>query len=317
MTQFSSRALLAMILCCSTVELVYGSGPGIGLAIADGSFQLDHSRVWGNATLFEGNVIETGASASQLRINDGVNARLASESRARVYRSRLVLEKGIGELTSVNYRIDAATLHIMADGPGAVARVEVNSPTRVIVAAREGAIRVTNSAGILVARLDAGREMAFEPQSGATGAATQISGCLLRKNGKFIVIDQTTNVTMELEGAGLASELGNRVEITGTAGTGTPSVDGASQLIQVTSIKRIAKGSCASIAKKAGAAAGGAAAAGAAGAGAAAGGAAAAGLSTAAVVAIVGGVAAVGTTVGLAAAGELPGQGQSQPSASR
>jgi len=110
---------------------------------------------------------------------------------------------------------------------------------------------------------------------------------------------------MQLQGTGLEAEVGNLVEITGTVDPAPPTVAGASQLIDVTSVKRLTKGGRAA----------GAGAAGAAGAGAA--GAAAAGLSTGAVVAIVGGVVAAGTLGGLAAEHDLPGQGSSQPSTSR
>jgi hypothetical protein len=103
----------------------------------------------------------------------------------------------------------------------------------------------------------------------------------------------------------LEAEVGNLVEITGTVDSAAPTVAGASQIINVTSVKRLTK--------RAGAA--GAAGAGAAGAGAA--GAAAGGLATGAIVAIVGGVVAAGTLIGLAAEHDLPGQGSSQPSTSR
>jgi hypothetical protein len=66
-------------------------------------------------------VIETKVSSSQLRLNNGVSLRLAAESRARVYESRLVLEKGIGQLESTHYRIEVASL-VEADKPGAKAR---------------------------------------------------------------------------------------------------------------------------------------------------------------------------------------------------
>lgn len=306
MKRLTNRAMMALILC-GALQSTYASGPAIGLVLANGSFELDHSRVWENATLFEGNVLETGVASSQLRIDEGVNLRLAAQSRARVYKSRLVLEKGIGELSSTNYRIEADNLHVLADTPGAIARVEFSAPNRVVVAAREGSVRVTNGEGVLVARLSEGREMAFEPQSGSDAAATKVSGCLLRKGGKYIIVDQTTNVTMELEGPAVAAELGNQVEITGAAVTAAPTVAGASQVIQVTAVRRVAKGGCASVAAKVGAVAVGAGAAGA----------AAAGISTGAIVAIVGGVAAVSATVGLAAAHDLPGQSQGSPSTSR
>jgi len=299
--------LLVVLALCAAVPLAFASSPAIGLVAVNGSLEVDHSRVWGTATLFDGNLIETGISASHLQLQNGVSMRLASDSRARVYQSRLVLEKGIGQLESLNYRIEAASLRVTAE-PGAIARVQLAGPNRVIVAARNGSVHVSNNEGVLVAALASGREMSFEPQAAGASAPTKVSGCLVSKDGKFIVVDRTTNVTMEVQGTGLTPELGNQVEITGIAEGTPPTVAGASQLITATSVNRVAKGGCASVAKKlgtSGAAAGAAA------------GATAAGLSTGATVAIIGGVAAAGTVGGLAAEDALPGQGGSKPANSR
>jgi hypothetical protein len=305
MSSIARRASLGLLPFC-VFSTSFAASPAIGLVVANGSFQLDHSSVRGAATLFDGNEIETNVSASQLQLNNGVNLHLAAESRARVYESRLVLEKGIGQLESANYRIEAAGLQVEADRPGATVRVQLTGPQRVVVAARDGGVRVSNSGGVLIARLDSGREMTFEPQDSGGAVATKVSGILALKDGKFVVVDRATNVMMQLQGAGLEAEVGNLVEITGTVDSAAPTVPGASQLIDVTDIKRLTKGARAA-----------AAGAGAGAAGVGAVGAAAGGLSTGAIVAIVGGVAAAGTVGGLAAAHDLPGQGSSQPSTSR
>lgn len=298
------RRAMPGLLTLGAAATCFAASPAIGLVVANGSFQLDHSSVRGSATLFDGNVIETNVSSSQLQLNNGVSLRLAAQTRARVYETRLVLEKGIGQLESTKYRIEAASLQVEADKPGATARVQMSGPNRVVVAARDGTVHVSNSDGVLIARLDSGHEMTFEPQE--SGTTTKVSGILALKDGKFIVVDRTTNVTMQVQGTGLEAEVGNLVEITGTVNAATPTVPGASQVIDVTSIKRLTKS------KREAAAAVGTGAAGAGAAGAAAGG-----LSTGAIVAIVGGVAAAGTVGGLAVAHDLPGQGSSQTSSSR
>ncbi|HUD99480.1 MAG TPA: hypothetical protein VMR62_07895 [Bryobacteraceae bacterium] len=303
MSSMGRRVSLGVFSICA-LAVGFAASSAIGLVVANGSFQLEHSKVRGSATLFDGNLIETNASSPQLRLNNGTSLRLAAESRARVYPSRLVLEQGTGQLESTHYRIEAAGLRIETDRPGTTARVLLDGPRRVVVAARDGSVRISNTGGILIARLDSGREMTFEPQVDI-GTLTKVSGILAVKDGKFIVVDRITNVTMQVQGAGLEAVAGNLVEITGTVNPSAPVVAGASQLIDVTSIKRLMKG-------------GAGVAAGVAGAGAA--GAAAGGLSiaaTVATVAIVGGVAAAGTIGGLAAAHALPGQGSSPPSTSR
>jgi hypothetical protein len=316
-----------ILLAAGAVSYLAASGPAIGMAVADGSFQVDHSRVWGNATLFDGTVVETGQALSRLKFASGARMSLASESRATVHQGRLVLESGAGQFESApGFEVESRTLRISAAEPGTVARIRLDGAPKVVVAALRGRVRVTNSAGLLVASVEAGKSLDFEPQSAGASAPTRAVGCLLSKNGKFVVVEQTANVMLEVEGAGLNDELGNRIEISGIADLAAPTVIGASEVVKVAGLKRVAKGGCSAVARRAGAAvsiAGG----GAAGAAVASGTgaitvAAATGAATAAgvgmgTVAVIGGVATAATIGGLAAAGGLPGQGEPTPSASR
>jgi hypothetical protein len=308
------RSLFVLVSLGAAGGLLSGSTAAIGMVSANGSFEVNSSKVWNTGTLFDGSTIETAKAPSDLRLNSGAQLRLATESRAKVYAGRVVLERGSGQVeSSVGYAVEARNLKIQSASPETIARVQLGASNRVMVAAVGGAVRVTNSNGILVANIGAGDAMSFDPQAGAAGP-TKVTGCLVRKDGKYLVMDETTNVTLEVKGAGLEKEVGNRVEITGAADSAAPSVGGASQVIRVSAIKQTAKGGCSSVAKKVGAtsAAGAAGAAGAAAAG--AGG--TVGIATATTVAIVGGVAAAATVGGLAAAGTFSGE-EAQPNASR
>jgi hypothetical protein len=315
------------------------AGSPIGMVTTNGNFQVDHSRVWGNSTVFDGSLIETMRAASQIQLNNGVQMRLGAETRATVFQGRLVLESGQGEMAPAHgYEVQARTLRITAVSPDAMARVRLDNGRRVLVAALRGSLKVTNAAGVMVARLGTGDALNFEPQAAGATAPTHASGCLLEKGGKFILVDRTTNLILELTGAALAAQTGNRVEVTGRTEGVRLGIDGVSQVVAVTDMKMVARGGCGAVAKKvgasasaagavgavggaaaggaAGAAAAGGAATGAAGAGAAAAGATGAGIG-AGTVAVIGGVAAAATTGGLAVAGDLPGQGNTPTSASR
>ena len=312
-----------ILLAIGTVAVLSAAGSAIGMAVANGSFQVDHSAVYGNGTLFEGSVIETAKASSRLQLTGGVQMRLAGESRAKVYQRRLVLEQGLGEMESAGgFEVEARSLHIVA-APGSLARVKVENGRNVLVSAVRGALRVTNAGGVLVARMETGNSMVFEPQATGATAPTRATGCLLEKDGKFLLAERTTNIVLELQGSDLDKQLGNQVEISGKAETASPRTAGAGQLIKVAGIKLVRKGGCTAIAKKLGAAAAaGGATAAAAGTGAGAAGAAgAAGTAGAGIgigtVAVIGGVAAAATVGGLAAVGDLPGQGGTTPSASR
>jgi|SRR5579885_3366407 len=273
-----------ILLAAGAVSFLMASGPAIGIAVADGGFRVDHSQVWGNATLFDGSVIETGQALSRLRFADGSRLSLASDSRAIVHRGRLVLEAGMGQLESApGFEVESRSLRISAAEPGTVARIRLGRTPKVTVAALRGAVRVRNAAGVLVASVKEGASLDFEPQQ-----------------------------QMATEGNAASS---------GTSGAGSASSAGSASGAAGSS-------SAASGAAGAGGASGASGAAGAAGAGAASGGAGAAGAAAGAAaatsagigagtVAVIGGVAVGATVGGLAATGELPGQGDSTPSVSR
>lgn len=303
-------AFLLTVLCCG-YWLPAATNP-IGMALSNGSFRVDHSRVWGTTTLFDGSMIETESSLSELHITGGGEMRLGAASKATIYQHKLVLDHGQLE-SAPNYEVQANSLHIVASGPDGLARVQVQNARNVMVAAVRGAVRVSNASGMLVANVEAGKTLNLEPQNAGAAAPTRVTGCLLSKGGKTVIAEQTANVILELRGTGLDKELGNRVEINGTPETST-SAAGASQVIRVLNLHRLAAGGCSEVAKKIGAVipagSAGAAAASAAAAPAAAAGSAAGGVG-AGTIAIIGGVAAAATVGSLGLAGALPGQGTS------
>lgn len=306
--QNSARTLLALILVCTVTSLM-GSTAAIGFAASQGSFQINTQQAQGTATLFDGTVIETGKTPSQIRLENGTQIRLASDSRAKVYESRVVLEKGSGQLeSSSTYPIETHSLHVFSTAPDTIARVRVGEQGKVLVATVRGAVRVTNGAGLAVANLTTGLSMAFDPQVGASAPA-KLAGCLYERDGSNFIFDAATKTAHGLKGADLAREMGKNVQITGIE-------DPATHVIAVTGWKPLSGGQCAKFAKVAkesgvevavktvGVTGGAAVAAAAAG---AAGAAAGAGIGTAATVAVVGGVAAATTVGGLAASGSFSG----------
>ncbi|HEV1287789.1 MAG TPA: hypothetical protein VNU44_20865, partial [Bryobacteraceae bacterium] len=64
--------------------------PAIGIVTASGHFTLDRSQVWGNATVFEGSVVETGSASSEIALRNGAKLQLAKDSRARILSDRVV-----------------------------------------------------------------------------------------------------------------------------------------------------------------------------------------------------------------------------------
>lgn len=284
-------AMMSLIMTLASGGSVYGAVPIIGTVVAQGAFRIDNASVTGNATLFEGATVETKNAASRMNLSSGAKVLLEQESKAKFYGDHMVLEKGEGRLEKAqSFHFEARGLTIQPETGNASARVVLGGGSRVEVAALTGSLRVLNARGLLVANIGSGRSLVLEPQAG--NAPSIVTGTLRLVGGHYLLTDETTNVTVELAGAGLSKEVGSRIEVTGAMDPAFSPVTDASQFIRVTAVKHLGKGAASS---------------GAAGAGTAAGG---GGLAiSATTIAIIGGVAAAATLGGLAAAGKLPGQG--------
>jgi hypothetical protein len=78
--------------------------------------------------------------------------------------------------------------------------------------------------------------------------ASTRSGCLLYKDGQFILSDQAAQAVIEIHGPDLALNTGNRVEITGAMANVKPSVAIAAAYMNVASVSPLALGGCLTVA---------------------------------------------------------------------
>ncbi len=275
--------------------LASAASPAIGTVIAKGAFRVDSATVNGNATLFEGSMIETSTVPSSVQLNTGARVSLGASSRGRLFGDRMVLEKGNLDLeNSAGFKLVALGLTIQPERGASSGRVFLENGHRVRVAASGGSLRVLNASGQLIANMAPGVAMAFEPQPSSN--MTRVTGVIQKKGEHYILTDEITKVTVELRGNEVAQYVGKHVEVTGTMDSGATPVSDASQVVQAKEIHTDGKSKSVAAA----AATGGAAGAGGAG--------AATGIAVS-TVAIVGGVAAAATVGGLAASDALPGQG--------
>jgi hypothetical protein len=235
----------------AVASVLFAGTPAIGIVTASGHFTLERSQVWGNSTLFDGAVVETDSASSELALRNGVKMQLGAASRARVWENRLALEKGVGQVAApASYEVSAAGFKIHAGSENARLRIGLGS--QVEVTALAGTARVSNSAGLLLAAIPAGRTMTFAMQAADTGSVTR-TGCLLYKDGHYILQDENTQEIVELTGNNLATNAGNHVEVTGTTSAAKPAVSIATSLLSVTTIVMKSQGGCLSVASALGA----------------------------------------------------------------
>lgn len=227
--------------------LAWAGSPAIGIVTASGHFTLENSVVWGNSTLFDGATVATDRASSQMALRNGVKFELGAGSKATIFENRSVLQKGVG-IAAGSYEIDAAGLKIRTEG----ARMRVAVTDRIEVASLSGVARVTGAGGFLLAAIPAGRSMSFSQQAGATGAVTR-TGCLLYKDGHFILQDENTQEVSELTGSDsvlrdLRANTGNRVEVNGAMTGAKPAVTVATVVMSVNSVTQKSQGGCLSVA---------------------------------------------------------------------
>ena len=244
MPRLNVQDLLSLILIGALTTGMAASDAAIGVAIARGQFQVDNAVVSGNSTVFEGAHLQTGAFSSSINLHNGTRLALGPESRAKVMTAHLLLEKGLGEVqASSSYQIEARTLRISPSHPKSIARVLIDGERKVRVEAVEGPVKVFNHSGILVARVNPGLALSFEPQA-AQEDSFQVEGCLLMKQGKPVLLDQTTNQMLELRGADVSQHVCNRVRVAGSAIRGATPMPGAAQVIQIRAVERTATAGC-------------------------------------------------------------------------
>jgi hypothetical protein len=215
MTPVSMRGCIA-ILTALTFTYATAAPPSIGTASARGSIRIDGSRVNGNATLFEGSLIETDQATTALRLEKGIELKLATDSRGKLYRDRLILEKGAGEFASLGtFCLEARSLKIAAEDPSSRGVVRMKGANRVEVAALAGGFQVRSERGLLLANVRSGGALLFDMQPAGATAPTKITGTLTKQNGAYFVRVPETAVVYEVTGKNLDKLVGKKVAITG------------------------------------------------------------------------------------------------------
>ena len=214
---------------------VMGATGIVGVVVSQGQLQVNNAPVDGNANLTSGAVVRTAMAPSRVHLANGSNLTLDRNSQAKILEDRVVLERGSSQFASKNsYGLEAMGFRV---SPDAFTQVRVQAEgDRMVVSALNGGVRVTDSRGLPIARLTAGRSLSFQPST-ATSSVSTMTGRVTKENGKFVLPDDVSGLKVELSGQNLDSEVGQRVQVTGNA---SPSTDRSTQVIKVAKLNRVA-----------------------------------------------------------------------------
>ena len=196
----------------------------IGTASARGDLRVDNYNVKGNATLFDGSVVETSKASADLRLNKGVEVTMSADSRGTLYSDHIVLQQGQSEVkSSGSFQLQANGLRIVAGAPHSRGVVSMKPGNSIEVASLDGSLNVLNDRGIALANILPGRSFSFAMQ--AAGAPGDFSGVGLVSfdNGTYYLVTDS-NVKYILTCRDPRKFVGDKVVVTGTlqgaAGTG-------------------------------------------------------------------------------------------------
>jgi hypothetical protein len=206
---------------------------------------VEGSRIWGNATLFDGAKVETGTASSELMLRNGVKVQLAAGSSARIWANHLNLEQGSGQVTAPgHFEIDAGEIKVTTGGARLL--VAFTDPQLLQVAALSGTAQVLRTRGAVMGSLAAGSNHSFG--NFALMQTLTRAGCLVYKEGGFLLQVDDSPEVMQLQGPDLAANVGNRVEIIGTRATTAATVAPASGVLVVSSVAPRSVGGCLTVA---------------------------------------------------------------------
>src|SRR5882724_9464475 len=99
----------------------------IGVVKSNGEFHVNSSALRGNGTVFDGSLLETAASRSEVQLSNGTRVTLTPESRAKLFRDRAILEKGSSEVKNTGkYEVSALGLKMAAESKGTTMQIAMN-----------------------------------------------------------------------------------------------------------------------------------------------------------------------------------------------
>ena len=210
---FKKLQVTAVLICF--LSYAEAGTVSIGTASARGGMRVDNYAVKGNATLFDGSVVETDQASADLRINKGVEITMSAASRGVLYKDHIVLDRGQSEVTSSgSFQLEANGLRVVPTSPRSRGIVSVTSANTVEVASLDGNLGVTNGQGLTLANILPGTSLSFSMQAGNASDFSGV-GLVSFDNGTYyLMTDANTKYILTCKDS--HSFVGDKVVVTGT-----------------------------------------------------------------------------------------------------
>jgi hypothetical protein len=227
---------VASMLLCMLSYAAAGT-VSIGTASARGDIRVDSYSVKGNATLFDGSVVETGQATADLRLGKGTEITLATASRGTVYSDRLVLQHGQSELTASNsFQLEANGLRVTPNEPNSRGVVSLMAGNTVEVASLNGSFGVTNDHGVLLANVGPGHIVSFAMMEDGDPTTFSGVGVISYGNGQYY-LETSGNAKYLLTCKDLKKYIGDKVFVNATLQRSSAQTGGVTSTLCVKSVQ--------------------------------------------------------------------------------
>jgi hypothetical protein len=152
--------ILAIVLCMLEYSASAATS-SIGTVSVHGNMTVDSYSVNGNATLFNGTVVETDKSSAELRLGKGISLTMGTSSSGKLFSDHMELNRGEAQLNaSSSYHVVAQGLQV-APAENASVIVAVLNDNSVEVAAISGTVTVMGVHGAVLANVVPGKPRVF------------------------------------------------------------------------------------------------------------------------------------------------------------
>jgi hypothetical protein len=207
------RTFSYAFMVCGCLFSLSAAQPSIGIVRSYGEFMVDWAAVRGNSTLVAGDVVEAMAMNTTITLG-ATEITLLPESRAALYGDHTMLQRGTTLLRGASsHALEAGNLKIVPTSAHSLVRVGYSDRKLITISARAGAADIFTASGELLASLNPGSALAFEPNSGASGSGSGqasaqtgfvLKGKLTKTGGKYFITVpgksyEVTSTTVNLE----------------------------------------------------------------------------------------------------------------------
>jgi hypothetical protein len=207
---------IAAILSCMLSYAAAGT-VSIGTASVRGNMRVDNYVVKGDATLFNGSVVETDQATANLRLDKGTQITLSTNSRGTMYSDHAVLQQGESQVIASNsFQLQAGPVHVFPNLPNSVGIVTLKPDNSVEVASLSGSFGVSSNNGVMLANIHPGRVVNFAMQTPpASQTAFSGLGIVSFDNGTYyLTTDEDVKYVLTCRDS--HRYIGDKVYVTGT-----------------------------------------------------------------------------------------------------